>query len=225
MARKGLICRDVCLVRNTAEPKDQVVLDGIDAEFPAGALRVISGPIGAGKSSLVHVLAGLLRPSSGEVFADGEPVSRWISAHRDRWRRKVGIVFQQPHLMSRIYALENIMLPLIPQGWHIHEVRPRALNALERLGGLELAGRPVASLSGGEQQIVGVARAVACRPQFFLADEPTAHQDTRSLERLLRLFEELTADQATVVITTHDVRLEEAFPPEVVISISDGKLS
>ncbi|CAB5088721.1 hypothetical protein D3OALGA1CA_1148 [Olavius algarvensis associated proteobacterium Delta 3] len=224
MTTKGLVCRDVSLSRRNAENQEHMVLDGIDAVFPAGALRVIAGPTGAGKSSLIHVLGGLLRPSSGEVIADGEPVSRWISAHRDLWRRKVGIVFQQPHLMTRITALENIMLPLVPRGRPIGEVRSLALGALDRLGGIGLAGRTVSSLSGGERQIISIARAVAVSPRFFLADEPTAHQDARGLECLLRLLEELTEERATVVVTTHDVRLKQAFPRECVSGIANGTL-
>jgi putative ABC transport system ATP-binding protein len=202
-----------------------MVLDGIDAEFPAGCIHVVAGPTGAGKSSLIHVLGGLLRPTRGEVFADGEPVSRWISAHKDLWRRNVGIVFQHSRLLSNITALENIMLPLIPRGLDIHGLRSRTINALDRLAATGLAGRAVTSLSGGERQIVAIARAVACSPRFFLADEPTAHQDNQSLERILRLLDELKNEQATVLVTTHDVRLEQAFPCERLFRIADGRLT
>jgi len=224
MAENGLVCRNVGLIRKDAGNQEHRVLDSIDAVFPAGSARLISGPTGAGKSSLIHVLGGLLRPSYGEVIADGEPVSRWISAHRDRWRRKVGIVFQHPHLLTDMTVLENIMLPMIPQGQDMRELRLRAVHALERLGAVELADRMVVSLSGGEKQVTAIARAVVSSPKFFLADEPTAHQDGSSLERILLLMEELQQRRVTVVVTTHDVRLEQAFPRDHVYPIAEGKL-
>jgi len=145
----GLICRNLGLLRTQTKTREHPVLDGIEAAFPAGDARVIAGPTGAGKSSLIHVLGGLLRPSWGEVIADGEPVSRWISSHRDLWRRKVGIVFQHPHLLRDMTALENIMLPMIPRGLDIRELRARALDMLEQLEAVGLADRQVVSLSGG----------------------------------------------------------------------------
>lgn len=203
----GLSCKDVRLMRRAVDGAERAVLDGITADFPAGRLSLIVGPTGAGKSTLLHLLAGLLRPSAGEIRADGEPVSRWITAHRDRWRRRVGILFQTPSLAPDLTVLENAMLPLIPRGGSLVDIRTRARECLGRTGAAHLAGLPAATLSGGEGQRVALARALAAEPRFLIADEPTAHQDDEGAEIVMAA---LIAEQdrgAAVIVAGHDHRL------------------
>ncbi|MGD8721014.1 MAG: ATP-binding cassette domain-containing protein, partial [Desulfobacterales bacterium] len=162
------------------------------------------------KSTLLHVLAGLLRPIQGKVVVDGEAVSRWVSSHRDRWRRRVGIVFQHDRLLGDLSAVENVLLPLVPRGGDLKECRRSALAALGRLNVDPLADKLVRNLSGGERQRVAIARALVAQPSFLFADEPTAHQDHKSTEEILKTLAAAAAAGAVVVVTAHDPRILEA---------------
>ena len=207
---RGIECRRLTVARRTPEGREKLVIDDLSAQFETGQMAVISGATGSGKSTLLHVLAGLLRPVQGEVVVDGEAVSRWVSSHRDRWRRRVGIVFQHDRLLGDLSAVENVLLPLIPRGGNLKECRRSALAALRRLSVDPLADKMVRSLSGGERQRVAIARAVVSQPSFLLADEPTAHQDQKSAEEILKTLAATAAAGAVVIVTAHDPRILEA---------------
>jgi putative ABC transport system ATP-binding protein len=167
------------------------------------------GPTGSGKSTLLYVLSALLRPSAGEVFATGQPISRWTSTHQDRWRQQVGICFQRFELWPELTALENVMVPLLPRYMSVSALRARARSALERTAAADLAPRPSGELSSGEQQRVALARALVTGPSYLLADEPTAHQDDHGTATVLNALTEEAARGAAVVVTSHDPRLTE----------------
>jgi len=207
---RGIECRRLTVARRSSDGREKVVIDDLSAQFETGQMAVISGATGAGKSTLLHVLAGLLRPVQGEVIADGEAVSRWVSSHRDRWRRRVGIVFQHDRLLGDLSAVENVVLPLIPRGGGLKECRRSALAALSRLSVDPLADKLVRNLSGGERQRVAIARALVARPSFLFVDEPTAHQDHKSAEEILKTLAAAAAAGAVVVVTAHDPRILEA---------------
>ncbi|MFC1642986.1 ABC transporter ATP-binding protein [Myxococcota bacterium] len=204
----GLFCRDVHLLRVHADGREQPVLAGVDAEFPCGCCSLVIGATGAGKSTLLQVLGGLLRPTAGEVWAAGEPVSRFTVEHRDRWRQRVGIGFQRPELWPELTALENVMVPLVPRGYPLHEIRRRGRAALARVNALSAAYRPTGALSVGEQQRVALARALVSDPVHLVADEPTAHQDDEGVDCIGRLLEEQAQRGTTVVVASHDPRLQ-----------------
>ncbi len=206
----GIECRRLTVARRTSDGREKLVIDDLSAQFETGQMAVISGATGSGKSTLLHVLAGLLRPVQGEVVFNGEAVSRWVSSHRDRWRRRVGIVFQHDRLLGDLSAVENVLLPLIPRGGGLKECRRSALAALSRLSVDQLADKMVRNLSGGERQRVAIARALVSQPSFLLADEPTAHQDHKSAEEILKTLAAAAAAGAVVVVTAHDPRILEA---------------
>lgn len=220
----GITCRDLCYGPPTGNGEPRMVLNQLNARFPAGRISIISGAVGAGKSTLLNVLAGLSRPTSGEVVVDGQAVSRWAGAHRDRWRRQVGIIFQHYHLLSDFTLLENVMLPLIPLGFGVSECRRRAIEALQQTAMLHLAGSPVNGLSGGERQKTAVARALVTRPAVVLADEPTAHQDSANARRIMSLLRERARRNAVVIIATHET--DPAAPADDLIRyrLVDGRL-
>lgn len=196
----GLTCHGLEFCRRgTARP----VLEAVEADFPCGQIAWISGPTGAGKSTCLHLLAGLLHPSRGEIRADDQPVSRWLSAHRDRWRRQVGIVFQHHRLVPDLTVLENAMLPLIPRSQPLHDLRHRARDILERVDLTGVAGRRATSLSGGERQRAAVARALVAAPRYILADEPFAHQDEAHARILLALLDDAAKNGSAVIIAAH----------------------
>jgi ABC-type lipoprotein export system ATPase subunit len=195
------------VTRRDPQGEGRAVLDGLDASFGPGLVTVVEGATGAGKSTLLHVLGGLLRPDQGEVLADGQAVSRFTAAHRDRWRRDVGLVFQSPHLLSGLTVLENVMLPLVPRGHAVDRLRAQALAALERTAIAHLAGRDPNDLSGGERQRVSLARALVTGPRFLLADEPAAHQDRAGLDNVMDQLAAAARAGAVVVVVSHDPRL------------------
>lgn len=224
MSEVGLVLEGVGLVRPGGSGRERPVLRQITAAFLPGEISLIRGATGAGKSSLIALMAGLIRPTEGEVRADGEPVSRWVAAHRDRWRRQVGIAFQDPRLLSGLTALENVMLPVIPRASGVASLRGRAGEALERLGAGDLAGRPVRELSGGERQRVALARALIGEPRFLLLDEPTAFQDGAGAGLVLDAAGEARERGAVVVIATHDLRVVEAGRHQMCLTFSEGRL-
>jgi ABC-type lipoprotein export system ATPase subunit len=208
--KRGIECRRLTVAHCASDGREKLVIDDLSAQFETGQMVVISGATGVGKSTLLHVLAGLLRPIQGEVVVDGKAVSRWVSSHRDRWRRRVGIVFQHDRLLGDLSAVENVLLPLIPRGGSLKECRRSALAALSRLNVDPLADKIVRNLSGGERQRVAIARALVAQPSFLFADEPTAHQDRKSAEEILDTLAAAAAAGAVVVVTAHDPRILEA---------------
>lgn len=207
---------------------ERVVLDGVTASMDAGSATVVSGSTGAGKSSLLGLLGGLVRPTSGVVRAGGEPISRWTAPHRDRYRRGVGMLFQEPRLFADMTALENVLVPLLPRAAELSglaAMRRRAGEALERAGALHLGPRVVSTLSGGERQRVSLARALAGRPEVLLLDEPTAHQDDSGARVVLDAAAAALGWGATVVVATHDPRVSEGWAAaSVVLALVEGRL-
>lgn len=206
MTATGLVCRSLTFARSGAG----TVLKELDAHFPDDRASLITGPTGAGKSTLLHLLAGLLGPTSGEVWADGEPVSRWSAPHRERWRRQVGIVFQHLHLLNDVSLLENVLLPCVPRPERWPDALRDAQRLLERLGLGALGQALPVHLSGGERQRAALARALIGRPRFLLLDEPSAFQDDGRIDGLLELLGEAVAGGSCVVVCSHDPRLASA---------------
>ncbi|MFZ1987047.1 MAG: ATP-binding cassette domain-containing protein [Desulfatitalea sp.] len=206
MSAAGLMCRSLTFAR----PATGAVLDRIDALFACGRATLVTGRTGAGKSTLLHLLGGLLRPTSGEVWADGEPVSRWPAPHQDRWRRQVGMMFQHLHLLSDLSVLENVLLPCVPREAAWSENSARAELLLERLGLAPMRHAPPRRLSGGQRQWVALARALINRPRFLLLDEPSAFQDDDQTRRLLDLLAETAGQGSCLVVCSHDPRLRAA---------------
>ncbi len=184
-----------------------VILKGIDMAIHAGESVAIVGVSGSGKSTLLGMLAGLDRPSSGEVFLAGTEITALDEEQRALLRGKqVGFVFQNFQLLPSLTALENVMLPLEVKG--AKEPQVRAAQWLERVG---LAGRAThypLQLSGGEQQRVAVARAFASEAPILFADEPTGNLDSRTGEKVADLLFSLNRESGTtLVLVTHDPKL------------------
>lgn len=206
MPDAGLYCHELTFRR----PNGHTVVDTLTVHLPPGRPVLITGPTGSGKSSLLHLLGMMLRPTSGEVWADGEPVSRWTSPHQDGWRQQVGILFQHLHLMQDLSVLENILLPCIPRtdSWEALATRAEALLVRMDLASLKHAA--VYTLSGGQQQRVALARALIGQPRYLLLDEPSAFQDDRNTQALLDLCQTVAGHGTCLVVCSHDRRLLEA---------------
>lgn len=204
----GITCRDLSVSFTMGNKKNRNILDRITAGFQAGEMSIITGPVGAGKTTLLNTLAGLTRPTSGEVMVNDQAISRWTGPHRDRWRRRLGIVFQHDHLVHDLTVLENVMLPLIPLGHTLSACRSQGMGAIEKVGLLNHAGSPVTSLSGGERKKTAMARAIVNQPDFIFADEPTAHLDAESSRQMMDLLYHHTCRNAVVIVAAHGLILD-----------------
>src|SRR6202167_2481034 len=177
-------------------------LDNFSLNVDPGEWIAIMGPSGSGKSTLVNLIGCLDRPSSGEIWLDGEDVARISPSELNRVRaEKIGFVFQQFHLIPYLTALENVMLA---QYFHSMTDEQEALEALERVGLKQRAHHVPSQLSGGEQQRVCIARALINDPKIVLADEPTGNLDAMNEEIVLRLLRDLHQQGRTIVMVTHD---------------------
>jgi len=177
-------------------------LDDISLNVEAGEWVAIMGPSGSGKSTLVNLIGCLDRPSTGEVWLDGEDVAQVSPSDLNRVRaEKIGFIFQQFHMIPYLTAVENVMLA---QYFHSMTDEQQALEALERVGLRERAHHLPAQLSGGEQQRVCIARALINDPKIILADEPTGNLDAANEEIVLRILRELHDQGRTIVMVTHD---------------------
>ncbi|MBA2572401.1 MAG: ABC transporter ATP-binding protein, partial [Gemmatimonadetes bacterium] len=180
-------------------------LRGVDLDVAAGEFVAVVGPSGCGKSSLLNVLAGVDRPSTGTVELLGQPLHTLDEGARSRLRlHQVGFVFQRFHLLAVLTAAENVELPMSEAGVPTRERRERARELLEYVGLGHRTGHRPPHLSGGEQQRVAIARALSNRPRLVLADEPTGELDRRTGQEIITLFERLNADGTTLVVVTHD---------------------
>jgi putative ABC transport system ATP-binding protein len=180
------------------------ILDRVDLSVTAGEMVAILGPSGSGKSTLLALMAGLDRPTEGEVLLDGEPISRLSEDRLALLRRhKIGFVFQSFQLLGHLTALDNVALPL--ELLDRPHPRRRAEELLARVGLAERGHHYPVQLSGGEQQRVALARAFAARPPVLLADEPTGNLDRATGERVLAVLRELHDEGGTTsVLVTHD---------------------
>jgi len=183
----------------------------------------VMGPSGWGKSTLLHLLGGLDRPSAGELWLNGRRIDRLSERGLAQLRRhEVGFVFQAFHLMDELTAQENVELPALLAGRSPREARKRARQLLDQFGLADRASHLPSALSGGQRQRVAIARALANEPQLLLADEPTGNLDSTATLEVLRLFESLHADGLTLVVVTHDERI--AAIADRLITMRDGAL-
>jgi putative ABC transport system ATP-binding protein len=200
-------------------------VDGITLAIGRGEFVALLGQSGSGKSTLLNLLAGLDRPTSGSVQVAGRDLARMSSEELARYRRNdVGMVFQSFHLIPAMTITENVELPMRFAEVERSERAQRVRESLERVGlGKRLEHRP-SELSGGEQQRVSLARALANRPSMLLADEPTGNLDSRTGEDILNLIRDVSLSLGmTVVMVTHERALAEQFAQRLVF-LGDGKL-
>src|SRR5881392_3504461 len=181
---------------------DVRALDDVSLSVRRGEWLAIMGPSGSGKSSLVNLIGCLDRPTSGDIFIDGNDLGDLSGSDLNRFRaEKIGFIFQQFHLIPYLTALENVMLA---QYFHSMTDKQEARAALERVGLGDRADHLPAQLSGGEQQRVCIARALINDPRIILADEPTGNLDAQNEEIVLRLLREFHDQGRTIVMVTHD---------------------
>ena len=209
----------------TVGPKTVKALDGVSLDVKSGEFVGVMGRSGSGKSTLLNMLAGLESPTDGFLEIDGEPVGILSERKRIQFRRNsIGFVFQSYNLMPQYTTLENVALPLAIRGVSKRVRDELAEEALYRVGLQDNLRHRPSELSGGEQQHVGIARAIIAKPPIVLADEPTGNLDTKTSDEVMQLLTELFREEKTTfVLVTHDPEMRRYM--DRTICLRDGRLS
>jgi len=219
---KVVVVNDVVKVYTVGD-RGVTALRGVSLEVYRGELAIIMGPSGSGKTTLLNIMAGLDRPSSGKIYVLGNDLNIMDDEELNRLRlHKIGIVFQFLNLISRLTAKENIELPMLVSGRSKDYINSRVDYLASKLGIEDVLDKMVEDLSGGEQQRVAIAAALANDPEILLADEPTAELDSDNIRRVISIFRESVDSGKTVIVNTHDPRV--AREGDRVFLLEDGVL-
>jgi putative ABC transport system ATP-binding protein len=199
------------------------VLRGINLEIPAGQFVSIIGPSGAGKSTLLYQMSLLDRPTSGEVFIDGQLVSNLNESEKTHFRlENFGFVFQDYALIPEFTAIENAILPNLMMGTKMGVAKKTAEIVFKSLGIAHLSTRLPNQLSGGEQQRVSVSRAIVKKPKVLFADEPTANLDSAASSQLMEVFKQINKEGQTIIMVTHEENYAQM--TDRIIQLKDGQI-
>ena len=201
-----------------------VAVDHIDFNVEKGEFVSIVGPSGSGKSTLMNILGLLDMADSGSYVLDGKDVTQLSDNEQAAIRNeKIGFVFQSFNLLTKMNALENVMVPLLYQGMGEKAARTTAMGFLEKMKLNDREKHLPYQLSGGQQQRVAIARALSCSPEIILADEPTGALDSRTGTEIMALLQKLNEQGQTILLITHDLNI--AAKAKRVVSIADGKIT
>lgn len=208
---------------NKRYPGGHEALGNVSFHLPRGAMAYLTGHSGAGKSTLLKLIALIERPSRGNVILDGVNLSNVRNSKVPYIRRNIGIIFQNHHLLHDRPVFDNVALPLVIAGYQHREIGKRVRAALDQVGLLNKEKSAPITLSGGEQQRVGIARAIVHKPSLLLADEPTGNLDPDLSLEIMELFERFHQVGVTVLIASHDLDLIQQMGSPV-ISLNQGML-
>lgn len=198
-------------------------LSRVDFEVLPGEMLFLTGHSGAGKSTLMKLILLMEHPSQGQVYVDNQPLARMSNSQLPYFRRNIGVVFQNHQLLFDRSVFDNVALPLQIAGYPHHEVGKRVRAALDKVDLLDKERTNPMALSGGEQQRVGIARAVVNKPKVLLADEPTGNLDPELSNEIMTLFRQFHEVGTTVMIATHDLELLKRMNKRV-LGLVQGKL-
>lgn len=202
---------------------ERYALQNVSFKLASGSFTFLTGHSGAGKSSLLKLIARLARPTSGEIQVGNIVYSRLRHRQEAALRQQMGIVFQDNQLLHDRTVFDNVAFPLIIGGYRFDDIKVRVNAALSKVGLSDKAGEQPITLSGGEQQRVGIARAVVARPKLLLADEPTGNLDSKISAEIMQLLMHFNASGVTVLFATHDETLlnTSTFPQ---LKLAQGQL-
>ena len=207
---------------NKRYPSGYEALKSLSFNLDFGEMAFLTGHSGAGKSTLLKMLILMEKPTSGQVLVDGQNLSR---IHRNQipyYRRNIGVVFQNHQLLFDRNVFDNVALPLLISGLQPRDIGRRVRAALDKVGLIGKEKMNPIILSGGEQQRLGIARAVVHKPKILLADEPTGNLDSKSSEEIMRLFNDLHSNGNTIILVTHENDI--ASHAHRTIKLLDGKI-
>ncbi len=201
-----------------------IAIRDVSLTINKGEFALLIGPSGSGKTTFLHLIGGIDRPTAGKIVVNGKNIVHFNDEELTEYRRKdVGMVFQFFNLLPILTAIENVMLPMEFAGVPKSERKKRALELLKKVGMEDRKDHYPDEMSGGEQQRVAIAVALANDPPLILADEPTGELDTETGLKIIELFKELNAEGKTIIIATHDLRLKKYATR--ILEIRDGKIT
>jgi putative ABC transport system ATP-binding protein len=205
--------------------KNVIALDNVNIEFKEGELIVLKGVSGSGKSTILSLIAGLIKPTSGEVIVGEKKISKIADHFVSSFRQKnIGFIFQKYNLINSLSVSENILLPLVPLNLSKVELQSRLENVLKLFSIQDKKDSLVKNLSGGEQQRTAIARANINSPKIILADEPTANLDEKLSLEFINIIKELKSQNRTIIIATHDPLFFELDFVDRLIEVKNGQI-
>ena len=207
--------------------KTQIVtaLKDINLNFKEGELIILKGVSGSGKSTILSLIAGLSKPTSGEIIVDNERISKLTDNFAALFRRKnIGFIFQKYNLIPNLSVEDNIILPLTPSNLDEKLITNQLNKVLQQFNIKDKQKRLIQNLSGGEQQRVAIARAYINNPKIILADEPTANLDEKLSLEFIDILKDLKSQNKTIIVATHDPLFFELDFVDKIVNISNGKL-
>ncbi len=204
-------------------PNGHEALREVSFEIPAGEMVFLAGHSGAGKSTLFKLITRIEKPTSGQIFVDQKNITKLRVSKTPALRREIGVIFQDHKLLMDRTVFDNVALPLIVIGMPHEEIRKRVRAALGKVGLSGKESQKPITLSGGEQQRVGIARAVINRPNILLADEPTGNLDEALSDEIIDIFADFNQVGVTVLIATHDLRQVERLSKRT-LHLENGEL-
>jgi len=202
----------------------QDALTNINFNLDSGEMAFLTGHSGAGKSTLLKIIALIEKPTSGQIVVNEQNYHQVKMKEIPYLRRNIGLIFQAPHLLNDRTVFDNVALPLVISGLRLQDIQRRVRAALDKVGLLNKERMIPTTLSGGEQQRVGIARAIVNKPALLLADEPTGNLDPDLSLEIMRLFEQFNQVGVSVVIATHDLALISKLPYRQVM-LKDGRIA
>ena len=215
----------VTKIYNQGQANEVMALDNVSLQIEDNRMVCLRGASGCGKSTLLSVIGCVFQPTKGRVAIAGKQLSRlpdrFLTLHR---RQYIGFIFQNFNILSSLTVRENIMLPLIPLGVSTTKMRERAAKLMEQFNISHRQNFPASQVSGGELQRVAIARALVSNPPLILADEPTAHLDSRLGEEFMRILADLKEQGKTIIITSHDSMVTEHPAIDQILDMKDGRI-
>jgi putative ABC transport system ATP-binding protein len=212
-------------VFNEGRPNEYIALHDLSLTIAARQVTALTGPSGSGKTTLLSLLGCMARPTAGRIVLQGREITslpeRFLTDIR---RQTFGFIFQQFNLLGGISVIENVMLPAYPLGEPFSTLKPQALELLELFNLAHKAAAKVEWLSGGEAQRTAIARALINHPEVIIADEPTAHLDTRLSREFMDIMGDFKAQGKTILIASHDPLVHESPVVDRVVRMRDGRI-
>ncbi len=205
-------------------PESGEVLSQVNLQLDDGEMCFLTGPSGSGKSTLLKIIALIEQPTRGKLYFEQKNVTAINKARISNFRKQMGLVFQDHRLLNDRNVFENIALPLRINGFNPKDIPRRVRAALDKVGLLNKEKAKPISLSGGEQQRVGIARAIVHRPRLLLADEPTGNLDPALSEDIMQLFVDFNQVGVTALIASHNVNLIQRFNKRI-LTLDNGQLA
>ena len=212
-------------VFNEGQPNEYVAIHDLTLSIAAHQVTVLKGPSGSGKTTLLSLLGCMARPTAGRIMLEGREITSLPDRFLTDIRRKTfGFIFQQFNLLKGISVIENVMLPAYPLGKPFSTLKKQAAGLLEMLNLAHKAAAKVEWLSGGEAQRTAIARALVNNPAVIIADEPTAHLDTRLSREFMDIMREFKSQEKTILIASHDPIVHESDVVDRVVQMRDGRI-